>query len=420
MSEYNIKYYIDHYMLSIETIETKSICSWENQTVNVYKYQYSEVCTPFILADLLLSSLDRKNLSTFELKCLDAGCGSGNITFVLYKYIYEIWNIPKKRDYILNDVIHVIDVNKTRLDDLLCVLPLKNAIHKDFLDYDRFNYYDIVVSNPPFIIENKKTIWPDFFKRCVDVLKPNGILCIICPSIWMKPLHPMFSYITNFKIHRLTNMQNNEANELFGGDARTPMCYIMLEKCQSITKTIPIYDVYYKKYVAFSANSKPLPMYYPGFIDKLLYYVEKYGSLKNEIIKTNYYSNNPSTLYQKKKVVLANKMYGIPYYDTEGKYGISTRDNYVYVSEDNEKCKKIWKYLNCDFVFVVYETTRYRMGYLEKFAFEFIPNVLNMNINDADDINDIFIHKIFDLSQDDINCIKEHMNRVRVKRFNNV
>jgi len=440
--------------LNITTIENTPVSSWKINTKNTYKYQYSEVCTPISIARKMIDHVPQKILSTFSFKCLDAGCGSGNLTFVLYKYIFQYLCVNKKRDYILNEVFHVLDINKQRLEEVVSVLPLKNVFNINFLEFECNVKYDLVVSNPPFIVENKRTIWPDFFRKCVDVLNPNGYLCIICPSIWMKPIHPMYAYITQFRIHSITNIQNNTANAEFGGDARTPMSYMLLEKTANLTNTIPIYDKFLQKYIPIPVvkmNPLPIPMYYPNFISKMLQQVHNYGSLKLEIQKTNCpskllsyaknaddthtypniktckmqkgfpaiimeYGDKQSMFSNKRKVVMANKMYGIPYYDKMGEFGISSRDNYVYVNDDDNKCQTVLRYLNLDFILLIYETTRYRMGYLEKYAFEFIPNILNMNI-DVDDISDESISKLFGFTDEDKKCIHQYVSKLRIKRF---
>lgn len=440
--------------LNITTIENMPISSWKIHTKNTYKYEYSEVCTPLSIAKQMVHQIPQKILSAFHLKCLDAGCGSGNLTYVLYKYIFESLCAEKKREHILSDVIHVLDINKERLKEVTSVLPVKNVFNANFLEFECNEKYDVVISNPPFIIENKKTIWPDFFRKCVDVLNPNGYLCIICPSIWMKPIHPMYAYITQFRIHSITNIQNNTANAEFGGDARTPMSYMLLEKIVNMSHVIPIYDKFLQEYIPIPVvkmNPLPIPMYYPHFISKMLQQVHIYGSLNTEIQKTNCpskllsftsnadnihtypniktckmkkgvptvimeYSDKQSTYSSKRKVIMANKMYGIPYYDKPGEFGISTRDNYVYVNNDDIKCQKLLRYLNLDFVLLIYETTRYRMGYLEKYAFEFIPNILNMNI-DVDAISDESISKLLRFTNEDKKCIHQYVSKLRIKRF---
>ena len=107
-------------------------------------------------------------------------------------------------------------------------------------------------------------------------------------------------------------------------------------------------------------------------------------------------------------------MYGIPYYDKDKKYGISSRDNYVYIDEDDIKCRKIYSYLKTKLIIFLYETTRYRMCYLEKYVFEFIPNILNIPIYE---INDENIYKLFNISESEIKNIELFFNKTRIKFF---
>ena len=128
------------------------------------------------------------------------------------------------------------------------------------------------------------------------------------------------------------------------------------------------------------------------------------------------YSNKPLLYYGNKKVVLSNKMYGIPYYDTNGMYGISSRDNYLYVNNDDTICKKIYDYLNCKLIYMIYDSTRYRMCYLEKYAFEFIPNILEANI---DIINDDTLYKLFNIDSREIEVIEKIISKTKISKFKN-
>jgi len=91
--------------------------------------------------------------------------------------------------------------------------------------------------------------------------------------------------------------------------------------------------------------------------------VLNYSNLKSQ------YNNN------KPKLILANKMYGIPYLDEEGIYGISTRDNYVIQDYSLEELKQIQYFLSTKFALFIFSTCNYRMRYLEKYSFNFIPDI---------------------------------------------
>jgi hypothetical protein len=78
-------------------------------------------------------------------------------------------------------------------------------------------------------------------------------------------------------------------------------------------------------------------------------------------------------------MILAHKMYGFPYMDLKGEYGISKRDNYVLIDlDDDNSYIKIQKFFTTGLGLFLMETTRYRMKYLEKYMFDFVPNILNM------------------------------------------
>ena len=86
------------------------------------------------------------------------------------------------------------------------------------------------------------------------------------------------------------------------------------------------------------------------------------------------YSENPLIYHGVSKLVLAHKMYGFPYIDLDGKYGISNRDNYILINKTKEELLKLQKGLHSKIIFFIMTTTRYRMKYLEKYAFYYIPD----------------------------------------------
>ena len=111
------------------------------------------------------------------------------------------------------------------------------------------------------------------------------------------------------------------------------------------------------------------------------------------------YSNKPLPFYNKPKLILAHKMYGFPYYDKEGEYGISRRDNYVLVDQSNEHFKIWGTFLSTKFAIYLFEGTRYRMKYLEKYVFELMPDITKLEGFPHTDITDETIADYFQLSE---------------------
>jgi len=97
-------------------------------------------------------------------------------------------------------------------------------------------------------------------------------------------------------------------------------------------------------------------------------------------------------------------MYGFPYYDSLGIYGISNRDNYVILRESEEELLKIKQFLSTNLVLYIYESTRYRMKYLEKYAFQFIPDITALP-DFPEDINHESVSLYFGLDDNDIKYI---------------
>ena len=83
------------------------------------------------------------------------------------------------------------------------------------------------------------------------------------------------------------------------------------------------------------------------------------------------YTNVELPYSGKPKIVMAHKMYGFPYIDKHGTYGISSRDNYVIINKSEQEILIISEFLSTTLVLFLYETTRYRMRYLEKYVFEY-------------------------------------------------
>ena len=110
-------------------------------------------------------------------------------------------------------------------------------------------------------------------------------------------------------------------------------------------------------------------------------------------------------------------MYGFPYYDKTGIYGISNRDNYVITGKTDAEFMQLQAFLSTKLALYVFEATRYRMKYLEKYAFNFLPNITKLtDFPAAANITDQTVADFFgldDLDKQDINSL----HRREYKRF---
>ena len=319
-----------------------------------------------------------------------------------------------------------------------------NIISSDFLTLELnkdVKHFDFIIGNPPYNINgalktptNKslkknndgKQIYVDFVKKSLTLLNKCGHLALIIPSLWLKPDKAGLYYSllhSNFVIEKLHCLNTSETQKAFLYKAQTPTCFFYghlkekeKEKEKDKQVSLAIYDKLNKSYVDYVLRPNyPIPTNGINIINKLLHYVDKVGHLK--VYKSNnppknslFYNNNNNNnnnphpniqttkLYKKTplliinysnnlqhyanqpKLILAHKMYGFPYLDSSGVYGISTRDNYILTSADYSinELREIQAFLSTKIALFIFSTTNYRMRYLERYAFQYIPAITKL------------------------------------------
>lgn len=429
---------------------------------------YGEINTPFSFVETILSIIPENMFSNPELKWLDPACGCGNFMIILYFKLmkgleYSIINIEERKDHIIKNMIYMIEIQEKNASLLRIIFGTNaNIICADFLNYGvEYSYnitVDVIIGNPPFnlgnklkvptSINNKKndgtTIWPEFVRKSVQLIKEEtGKLCFFIPSIWLKPdKQQMYNFILNYKVEYLNCYSNTQSNKIFKGKAQTPCCFFLLTKVQS-NNIISIYDANAERYISYKINlieNKPIPLFGQEVCNKLQQ--KNYKTLKviktnnpNTIIKTERseefqyenvrtcilsgvnkltpvlqidYSNKKLLYSNSPKIILAHKMYGLPYLDAEGKYGVSNRDNYIIIKENINDLLKLQQFLSTKTVLYLFEATRYRMKFLEKYAFDLIPDITQLH-DFPEEINDDSIAEYFGFDETDKkNIQKQH------------
>lgn len=452
--------------MSIRTIDINKYKQIFNVSLQ-NKHKYGEINTDFKLANDILSLLPEDKFKNLKLKWLDPCCGCGYFSMALYKKLFKylpIENEEEKHNHIINEMLWMIEINNEHIPVLKDIFGEKaHIINADFLTTT--GKYDMIFGNPPFNVKgqvkvptNKKTskksdgssIWQQFIRHSIECLKGNGYLTFITPSLWMKRDHPMYKYMLNYTIHKIKTMTNTETNRAFHGYAQTPTSYFTMRNRkyhkQTIYKSVNIYDKSISKYVLCSPQIGDtyisLPLFAQSILQRFCFLVEKYGSIK--VIKTSMrpdykglslkykpdkehafpnistcilndlqprlvinYSNKECVHFNQPKLVLAHKMYGFPYYDVNGKYGISNRDNYVILNKTPEEFKQLKSFFSTKFALYIFEATRYRMKYLEKYIFEMIPDITKIPFFPAN-INDDVLFKYFKLLPSEILSIQNH------------
>jgi hypothetical protein len=316
-------------------------------------------------------------------------------------------------------------------------------------------------------VDECSTVWIPFIKKSIDLLNKSGKMVVIVPSIWMKPdKAKMYHTLTRYKLEYIHCMNNTQTNKIFNKLAQTPTCYFMLTNTNAL-QYVTLYDNDYKKYIKWnlyldnefdkdnthlSLSNIPIPVFGANILSKVVKVLRENSYSKLNVIKTNLpskdsrfsneksktysyanvntcklighdkdqpeliinYSNISQPFYGKPKIIMAHKMYGFPFIDKTGEYGISNRDNYVVLNKSLDEMLKLKRFFSTKLVLYLFETTRYRMKYLEKYVFELIPDITLLDFFKnklVNEINEELIYSFFNLNEEDINIINTFMSK---------
>ena len=453
--------------MSILNIDCHNIFDVYKQDFDVSienKTKYGEVRTDYALINKMFELLPQQLFENPNLKWFDPCCGNGYFMIVLFYKLYrslktKIGDSKIRKLHIIKNMLFMNEINIEHIKTLKQIFGNNSNIYNyDYLEMP-FIKVDIIVANPPFnygIIKTPtnnniskkldgKTIWQNFIRKFIHQLDDYQHLLTIIPSLWMKKDNIFHDFLIQFEISKLHTMNNTETNQIFHKQAQTPTCFFYLQK-KPTSEYINLYDKDYENYIRFPIN-RNLPVCCSSIIKKLLPFVEKYNSI--DIIKTNLdpgirsnntlsnkiktnvfkykniktcyfkknnislnivYTNKPCNFYGMKKLIFANKMYGLPQYDIEGKYGIVTKDNYVIVEKSHAQFLKLQKLFYTKTIIYILDSTRYRMKNLDINAFYYIPNIID--IIDYTDINDEFLFNFFNFDSKQINIINNYYNSI--------
>jgi hypothetical protein len=419
----------------------------------INKVQLGELFTPPSLVEEMLDTLPASLFSNPKLRWLDPGCGKGQFSkSVLDRLMVGLEKaFPEKENrrlHITSKMIDMVEINQEHMDTIHSTFGTNcNLIVDDFLGANLGDErYDVVVGNPPYNFNGVKKVptnnqlekksdgitpWIEFVRKSVSLLKPGGYLLFIVPALWMKPDKArMYQFILNYKIECLRAFSNTETNKLFSYSAQTPTCYFLLKKVPS-DGVVPIFDKSMGLLVDYDHRpSRPLPIVGASVVSRMKPFLCKAGHLL--ATKTNMpgkatkfssaqstefsfpyiktciledggprlkieYGDRPDKFRGRTKLVLAHKMYGFPYLDRNGEMGISNRDNYVISEYSHGDLERIQAFLSTCFALFIYDCTRYRMKYLEKYAFELLPDITRLE-DFPECIDDASVMEYFGLS----------------------
>lgn len=463
------------------------------------RYKYGEINTPFFFIEKMFALLDACEFNDPNKKWLDIGSGKGYFSIYLFKKLFNglemaIPNIDERVEHIICNMMFMTEIQEDNCNELKRLFGENcNVFCGDFIANNETgdHVFDFVIGNPPFNNNgvkkvptnsdaNKKedgtTIWISFIKKAIDLLRDeSGKMLVIIPSIWMKTdKAKMHDFMLQYKIEKITCMNNTETNKIFNKYAQTPTCYFLLTKDCIHNGVVTVYDQDKKNYEPWMVRDiedtisaqhamhkipNVIPVFGINIIKKIMRKFEcDGGDIINSlcVVKTNLpnkdskfsnvkdntyihpnintcqlgkdgltpelvinYSNISQPHSGKPKLVMAHKMYGFPYIDETGLYGISNRDNYIILNRPLNELLILKAFFSTKTALYLFETTRYRMKYLEKYVFDLIPDITQLSDFTKNDkeIDDIYLWNYFGFDADDIKNVQK-LHKKNYKFFN--
>jgi len=452
----------------MEFLEIKE-CDHSCKNINeINKLTFGEVKTDFYIIDIyFLNKIPDEVFQNKNLKWLDPGSGTGNFSISIFKRLMfslhnEIEDIELRKKHIIENMLYMVEINIENIKILRNIFGKNaNIYSSDYLLFDESHKFDIIIGNPPYNsnglkkvptnsgikkINDGNTIWTEFIKKSLHLLKEDGYLSMIVPSIWLKPdKAKIYDLLTSFKILRLKSFTNTQSNKMFAGNSQTPSTIFLLQK-RKTDNIISIFDEKDKLHSYYLKDQNPIPIIGISVINKLQKYVTIYDCIK--VIKTNLppkhieifekkkknsnyenittcvlnknnpkmiynYSYVPCPYYNKPKLVLAHGMYGFPFLDDKGIYGISNRDKYLIIDKPIDDLKKLKAFLSTNLSLYIFECFKYRMKYLEKYAFQMIPDITLIK-DFPKEITDESVIDYFNFTEYEV----ENINNLHKKSYN--
>ena len=195
---------------------------------NLNKNKYGIVYTPNNLVKQMLNIIPKNLLQNQSLKWLDVGAGTGNFSQELFDLLNEnlkqlIPDNDKRYNHILNNMLFMIEIYGPHIEILREKFKNnknnKNIIFQDFLSFNPDFQFDFIIGNPPYNLNGAiktptnqklqkkndgKSSYVDFVNKSLNLLKDNGHLLLIIPTIWLKPDKAgLYNCLTNLNIKYL-------------------------------------------------------------------------------------------------------------------------------------------------------------------------------------------------------------------------
>jgi len=210
------------------------------------KNLFGEVFTPLELVCEMLEHLPAEVWTDKTRKWLDPANGIGNFPIVVYyKLMTTLTSIRDEKErskWIIEEMLFMNELNPVnvsvcrKLFKMIDSNARPNIRQSDFLTNFDETGFDIILGNPPFQkhVEKNHTnvrLWDKFVIKCLDILKPSGLLGFITPPSWRSPDDKLYKVMT----------QNNQLLYLHIFDVKKAFQSISQQVDLYIIENLPVY-----------------------------------------------------------------------------------------------------------------------------------------------------------------------------------
>jgi hypothetical protein len=238
---YNITIYIKMTIQSLldKPIELLNFINDRLKPKDIEKKKFGEVFTPIPLIEEMLDKLPIEVWSDPTFKWLDPANGMGNfmisIYFRLMKGLKDI--IPddeQRKKHILENMLYMSEINKKNCFLTKQIFDINNnyklniyngdSLTLDTLKVWNVEKFDIIVGNPPYQDDtgNKgNKLYPKFVELSINILlKDNGFLLFVHPSLWRQIEHKLGILMKSKQIIYLEIHNESDGQKMFSASTR--------------------------------------------------------------------------------------------------------------------------------------------------------------------------------------------------------
>ncbi|MDR2708538.1 MAG: methyltransferase [Elusimicrobiota bacterium] len=246
-------------------------------------YNSNDICTPMDCVKEMVDSIPNDFWAGKNLKILDSCCGNGNF----HAYIASKTDLSN---------LYFNEINEKRIKNLKSYFGENiNITIKDFLTFPNIEYFDLVVSNPPYAkfdennqrVSKNHNLARDFIKKSLSITKQGGYILFIVPNNWMS-FSDRNALPIELSNYQFIHLDIGGAKKYFR-NIGSSFTWFLLQKVEN-KKSFTIRNTYVKndtQIAKLDKNINFIPLYYSNIVRSIMNKTVNDKSLPKYKIETN-------------------------------------------------------------------------------------------------------------------------------------